>query len=55
MPDATYTAPDSQWYPSGDQHSSLVYQGSISAPNLCGGGKLRLDKGGAFSAFVTIS
>jgi hypothetical protein len=45
---------NSSWYPSGHQHSSLVYQGEIAAPNLCGGGQLRLDQGGAFSASMTI-
>jgi hypothetical protein len=55
MGNASYTAPDSQWYPSGNQQSPLVYQGSIAAPNLCGGGMLRLDKGGTFSATVTVN
>jgi hypothetical protein len=53
MPTQTYQVTDDKWYPSGDQHSSLVYQGSIAVPNLCGGGKLRLDKGGTFSANVS--
>jgi hypothetical protein len=55
MPSQSYFVQDSQWYPSGNQSSPLVYQGSIVAPNLCGGGKLRLDKGGTFSAFVIVS
>ena len=55
MPDQTYTNPGSDWTPSGDQHSSLVYQGSISVPDFCNGGKLRLDKGGTFSATLSIS
>ncbi len=50
MPTATYTVTDSNWYPSGDQHSSLVYQGSATVPDLCGGGQVRLDKGGTFTA-----
>jgi hypothetical protein len=53
MPTTTYTFSGSGWVPSGDQHSSLVYQGSISVPNLCGGGQLRLDKGGTFSASLS--
>ena len=55
MSNATYTAPDSQWYPSGDQHSDLVYQGAVAVPDLCSGGKVRFDKGGTFSAFLSIS
>ena len=38
------------WYPSGDQHSSLVYQGSVSVPNVCGGGPVSFQAGGTFSA-----
>jgi hypothetical protein len=53
MPTQTYTFSGNGWIPSGDQHSSLVYQGSISVPDLCGGGKLRLDKGGTFSASLS--
>lgn len=39
-------------YPSGDQSSLLAYQGSIAVPDLCGGGQLRLDQGGTFTASV---
>lgn len=53
MPTASYTISDSQWYPSGDQQSSLVYQGSITVPDLCGGGQLRLQQGGTFTATVS--
>jgi hypothetical protein len=38
------------WYPSADQGSPLAYQGSIVVPDLCGGGQLRLDQGGTFTA-----
>ena len=55
MSSATYTAPDSQWYPSGNQQSALVYQGAAAVPDLCSGGKVRFDKGGTFSALLTIS
>src|SRR5579862_5665285 len=50
MPDATYAVPagSSQWFPSGDQHSSLVYQGSIVVPDVCGGGTISLQAGGTF-------
>lgn len=55
MPDAIYHLTTTDWYPSGDQHSPLVYEGSILVPNLCPGGtdhRVRLDKGGTFSATV---
>ena len=48
MPTQTYAATNDQWYPSGDQHSPRVYQGSITVPDPCGGGQLRLNQGGAF-------
>ena len=35
--------------PSGDQKSALTYQGSGVIPDACGGGQVRLDKGGTFS------
>lgn len=50
----SYSVNNSNWYPSGNQSSSQVYQGEIAAPDLCGGGQLRLDHGGTFSAFMTI-
>jgi hypothetical protein len=52
MPDRTYRVTSDQWYPSGDQSSLLPYQGSIAVPDLCGGGQLRLDQGGTFTASV---
>jgi uncharacterized repeat protein (TIGR01451 family) len=54
LEDKSYTVTNSNWYPSGNQSSPLVYQGTVAAPNLCGGGQLRLDKGGTFSAFMTL-
>jgi hypothetical protein len=56
MPNATYNVTTTAWYPSGDQSSPLVYQGSILVPNLCPGGtdhRVRLDKGGTFTASVS--
>ena len=50
MPAQTYQITNSQWYPSGDQSSPLVYQGSAAVPDLCGGGKISLAKGGTFTA-----
>jgi hypothetical protein len=52
MPEQTYPVTDDQWVPSGERNSPLVYQGSTSVPDLCGGGQLRLEKGGTFSATV---
>lgn len=54
MPNATYTDPagSSAWYPSGDQHSPLVYEGSISVPNLCNGGSVSLRQGGTFTTGI---
>jgi hypothetical protein len=53
MPTTTYTVVDSQWIPSGDQSSPLVYQGSVTVPDLCAGGQLRLNHGGIFTASVS--
>jgi fibronectin type 3 domain-containing protein len=49
MPATTYTITGNAWYPSGDQSSPLVYQGSATVPDLCAGGMVRLDKGGTFT------
>jgi len=47
----TYQITSDLWYPSGDQSSPLVYQGSVAVPALCGtGGKISLAKGGIFTA-----
>jgi hypothetical protein len=56
--DQSYSDPanSSAWYPSGDQHSSAVFQGSFVIPStLCGSGLVRLNQGGAFSSGVTAS
>ena len=53
MPSQTYTVTNDQWIPSGDQNSPLVYPASITVPDLCGGGQLRLDQGGTFTANVS--
>jgi hypothetical protein len=54
LPDQGYSVANASWYPSGNQSSPLVYQGEVAAPNLCAGGQLRLDKGGTFSALMTV-
>jgi DNA-directed RNA polymerase specialized sigma24 family protein len=47
----TYQITSDQWFPSGDQSSPLVYQGSVPVPALCGpGGAISLAKGGTFTA-----
>jgi hypothetical protein len=43
-------AKSSAWYPSGDQHSPAVYQGSFVVPDICGGETVSLRSGGTFSA-----
>jgi hypothetical protein len=48
-----YLVTNDQWNPSGDQSSSLVYQGQITVPDLCSGGALRLDQGGTFTASLS--
>lgn len=53
MPAQSYAVTGSQWYPSGDQSSPLVFQGSITVPDLCAGGQLRLNQGGTFTATVS--
>ncbi len=46
----TYSVTGSQWVPSGDPFSALVYQGATSVPDLCKGAPLRL--AGTFSATI---
>jgi YVTN family beta-propeller protein len=53
LPAQTYQITNDQWYPSGDQSSPLVYQGSVTVPNLCGGGTISLAKGGTFTATLS--
>lgn len=53
MPTQTYNVTNSAWTPSGDQQSPLVYQGSAAVPDLCGGGLVRFQKGGTFSATLS--
>jgi hypothetical protein len=54
MPTQTYhSTSGATWYPSGNQSSSLVYQGSISVPNICNGGKVSFQNGGTFTATIS--
>src|SRR5262249_33518700 len=49
-------ANNSAWYPSGDQHSPAVFQGSFVIPStLCGSGLVRLNQGGTFNSGITAS
>jgi len=55
MSTQVYTDPlndGSDWFPSGDQHTTLVYQGELPVPNLCAGGAISLAKGGIFTTTV---
>ncbi len=56
VPDAVYSVPANAtgWFPSGDQHSPLVYQGSITVPaTLCGGAGAHVPRGVSFSSNFT--
>ncbi len=56
MPDYTVTVSDSKWYPTGDQHNALAYQGSIVAPDGCGDGTLmKMRSQGIFTADASSS
>ncbi|HEY7323754.1 MAG TPA: hypothetical protein VH520_02915 [Streptosporangiaceae bacterium] len=51
LPSQTYQVTGSQWYPSRNQSSPLVYQGSVVVPALCGpAGVISLALGGTFTA-----
>jgi hypothetical protein len=54
LPNQSYSVKGSEWVPSGNQSSPLVYQGEREVPPLCGTGQLSLAEGGTFSARVTI-
>jgi hypothetical protein len=57
MPTQTYNVTNDQWYPSGDQHNPLVYQGSATVPYACGTNPstdtVRFNQGGTFSATLS--
>jgi len=53
MATSSYAVTNSQWYPSGDQSSPSVYQGSTAVPDLCHGGQLSLSQGGTFTSSVS--
>jgi hypothetical protein len=60
IPDASYSDPANSpsWYPSGDQHSDLVYQGELAVPDVCDGGAVGISKGlftSTFSSDVPVS
>ena len=50
LPTQTYNVTSGDWWPTGDQKSSRSYQSAVPIPDFCHGGKVRLDKGGVFSA-----
>lgn len=54
MPTQTYTSTKgSNWYPSSDQSSPLVYQGSIIVPDIFSGGDISFKQGGTFTANIS--
>jgi hypothetical protein len=54
MPTQTYHSTNGgTWYPSGDQSSPLVYQGSISVPDVCHGADVSFQNGGTFTATIS--
>jgi hypothetical protein len=52
-PRATPPPTGGTWYPSGNQLSSLVYQGSISVPDVCNGTTVSFQNGGTFTATLS--
>src|SRR4029077_10537129 len=54
LPVQTYSDPagSPSWYPSGDQSSAAVYQGSVVAPNLCLGGVMSDARGATLNATI---
>jgi hypothetical protein len=54
MPTQVYDSTNGgNWYPSGDQSSSLVFQGSVAVPDLCNGGNVSFQNGGTFTADIS--
>jgi hypothetical protein len=55
IPNQSITVPanNSQWFPSGNQSSPLVYQGSITVPTICGGATGHAPQGATFSTSLT--
>lgn len=53
MPTQSYAVNGVKWLPSGDQSDPSTYQGSVTVPNLCGGGALSLSRGGTFTASLS--
>jgi hypothetical protein len=51
----SYPVFDSSWIPTEDSVASIGYQGTVTVPNACGGGQVRLDKGGTFTAQLLLS
>jgi len=54
LPVQTYSDPagSPSWYPSGDQSSAAVYQGTVIAPDLCSGGVMSGAQGATFTAII---
>jgi hypothetical protein len=55
MPTQSYSVFDSSWIPTDNATNPVGYQGGVAVPNACGGGQVRLDKGGTFTAQLVLS
>jgi len=53
MPTQSYAITNGQWPGSGDPSDPSTFQGSVTVPNLCGGGALNLSRGGTFTASLS--
>ena len=46
---------NNSWNPSSNKNDPATYQGTGTVPDLCGGGQVKLNQGGSFSAFITLN
>jgi hypothetical protein len=55
LPPASYpvAANYTGWTPAGKQSDAAVYQGSLAAPDVCGGGTYKPKNGATFEAAIT--
>jgi streptogramin lyase len=54
LPPQTYTVPGHDWEPGSKETDPLTFQGSLTIPDVCNGGMIRLHDGGSFAANVDI-
>jgi len=55
IPNQTLLLDSKSWNPSSNKDDPSVYQGTGTIPNACGGGQVRLNQGGSFSAYITLN